>query len=108
MVSPLNNEIPEKFSLYQNYPNPFNPTTKINFSIPSVETTRQAKPKAWRVVSLKVYDALGREVNTLVNQQLTPGIYSVDWNALNYPSGLYFYKLTFGEFHETKKMILIK
>jgi hypothetical protein len=100
-VEPVSGLIPNTFSLSQNYPNPFNPTTTINFSIPSVETTR------W-VVSLKVYDALGREVATLVNQQLQPGTYEVGWNASDYPSGLYFYKLTAGDFTETKRMILIK
>jgi len=100
-VNLVNENIPESFSLSQNYPNPFNPSTKILFSIPFVETTQ-------RVVSLKVYDALGREVTTLVNQQLSPGTYQVEWNASNYTSGLYFYKLTSGDFAETKKMILIK
>ncbi len=100
-IQTISNEIPNSFSLSQNYPNPFNPSTKIKFSIPSVETTR-------RVVSIKVYDALGREVSTLVNQQLTPGTYEVEWDASNYPSGLYFYKLTSGDFTETKRMILIK
>lgn len=93
--------IPLNFSLSQNYPNPFNPETTINFSIPSVETTR-------RVVSLIVYDISGREVATLINQQITPGTYSVNWDASNYPSGVYFYRLSSGEFTQTNKMILIK
>ncbi len=107
-IQTISSDIPKSFSLSQNYPNPFNPSTKINFSIPSVETTRQAKPKAWRVVSLKIFNALGSEITTLVNQQLQPGTYSVEWDASNYPSGLYFYKLTSGNFTETKRMILIK
>lgn len=100
-IHTISTKVPESFSLSQNYPNPFNPSTKIVFSIPSVETTR------W-VVSLKVYDMLGREVTTLVNQQLSPGTYEVNWDASNYPSGLYFYTLSAGEYSETKKMILIK
>ncbi|HWA05757.1 MAG TPA: T9SS type A sorting domain-containing protein, partial [Ignavibacteria bacterium] len=100
-VAQIQSNIPHEFLLFQNYPNPFNPSTKINFSIPPVETTRG-------VVSLRVYDVLGNEITTLVNQQLTPGTYSVDWNASNYPSGLYFYRLTFGEYSETKRMVLIK
>ena len=100
-IQTLSNEIPNNFSLSQNYPNPFNPETTINFSIPSVETTR-------RVVSLKVYNISGREVATLVNQQLTPGTYSVQWDASNYPSGVYFYNLSSGGFTQTNKMVLIK
>lgn len=96
----ISNEVPEKFSLSQNYPNPFNPSTKINFSIPSVETTR-------RVIVLKIYDILGNEAATLVNQPLMPGTYSVDWDAANSPSGVYFYRLSAGEFTQTNKMILL-
>ena len=100
-VSLINSELPLQYSLSQNYPNPFNPSTTINFSIPAVETSR------W-VVSLKVYDISGREVATLVDQQLTPGTYSVEWNASNHPSGVYFYKLSSADFTQTNKMILIK
>ncbi|MBE2226163.1 MAG: T9SS type A sorting domain-containing protein [Ignavibacteria bacterium] len=107
-VEPTSGSIPESYSLSQNYPNPFNPSTKIHFQIPAVETTRLAKPTAWWVVSLRVYNALGSEVATLVNQQLAPGTYSATWNASNHPSGVYFYRLSAGEFTETNKMILIK
>ena len=100
-INIIPNETPSHFSLSQNYPNPFNPATTINFSIPSVETTR-------RVVSLKVYNIFGSEVATLVNQQLTPGTYSVNWDASNHPSGVYFYRLSSGEFSATQKMILLK
>jgi hypothetical protein len=58
--------------------------------------------------SIIIFNALGQEITTLINQQLSPGTYEVEWNASNYPSGLYFYKLTAGDFTETKKMILIK
>jgi hypothetical protein len=59
-------------------------------------------------VLLVIYDILGREVAALVNQQLKPGTYEVDWDAANYPSGVYYYKLTAGDFTETKKMVLVK
>ncbi len=96
-IEPHTNEIPNEFSLHQNYPNPFNPVTKIRFSIPKNST-----------VKLAVYDALGKEIETLVNAELRAGTYNADWNASNYSSGIYFYKITAGEFSETKKMILIK
>ena len=90
------------FNLYQNYPNPFNPTTKIKYTIPSVETHRNAS------VQLKVYDVLGRVVATLVNETKQPGEYEVEFNATLLPSGVYFYQLKAGEFIQTKKMILLK
>ena len=99
--------VPTSFSLRQNYPNPFNPSTKIKFTIPSVETTR-------RVVftTLKIYDILGNEVATLVNEELPAGEYEVEFNPAssteNPASGIYFYKLQAGSFVETKKMILMK
>jgi hypothetical protein len=100
-----NYEIPDGFHLHQNYPNPFNPATKIKFSIPPSEGGEGD-------VSLIIYDALGREVATLVDEQLKPGSYEVEWSATggasNYPSGVYFYKLTAGDFTDTKKLILIK
>jgi len=89
--------IPEKFELNQNYPNPFNPSTKINFSIP-----KQA------FVSLKIYDMLGREVAQLVNQELTPNTYSIDFNASTLSSGVYFYKLESPGFSDIKRMMLVK
>lgn len=97
---------PGSYTIYQNYPNPFNPTTKIKFQIP-VETHSN--------VSLRIYDILGREVAILVNEQLNAGIYEVDWDAVNYPSGVYYYKLivrqagsSTGDYTETKKMVLVK
>ncbi len=94
---------PIKFSLSQNYPNPFNPTTKIRFTIQSVETTR-------RVVftTLKVYDVLGNEIATLVNEEKPAGSYEVKFNNEGLPSGIYFYRLTTGGYSATKKMILMK
>lgn len=91
------NEIPEKFSLSQNYPNPFNPKTNIKFQIAKSGN-----------VKLTVFDILGREIAVLVNQQLIPGTYEVNWDGSNYPSGVYFYRLTVGDFTQTRKMVLIK
>ena len=89
--------LPTAYSLDQNFPNPFNPSTKINFSIP-VEG----------FVSLDVYNSIGQKVATLVNETKTAGTYEVNFNAANLSSGIYFYKLTSGNFTETKKMILMK
>ncbi len=106
-VNSYSNDIPPKFSLSQNYPNPFNPSTTINFAIPLLKgVTGEAGRGVYTY--LKIYDIIGSEVKTLVNQQLTPGTYSVDWDASNYPSGVYFYRLTAGEFIKTNKMILLK
>lgn len=101
-VEPISTEIPKTFSLYQNYPNPFNPSTKILFSLPN-----PSKGGAMDV-KLVVYDALGREVSILVNEQLKAGTYEVEWNADGYPSGVYFYKLAAKDYTQTKKMVLIK
>jgi len=89
--------LPEQFSLEQNYPNPFNPSTTINFSIPASD-----------FVTLKVFNVLGSEVATLVNEQKEPGSYQVSFNANNYSAGIYFYNLSAGNFIETRKMILLK
>jgi len=91
------NELPNKFNLSQNYPNPFNPSTTISFNLPSKS-----------FVSLKVFDALGREVSILVSKELTAGSYSQQWNAENLPSGVYFYRLQAGNYSETRKLILLK
>ncbi len=91
------NIVPTVFSLSQNYPNPFNPLTTIEFGIP-----KEAK------VTLKIYDALGSEVETIVNDKMEPGYYKYLWNALNYASGVYFYRLTAGSFVSTKKLLLLK
>ena len=91
------NYIPFNYSIRQNYPNPFNPVTNINFDV-----------REKGLVKLAVFNSIGQEIETLVNQQLSPGSYKVDWNAASHPSGVYYYKLTAGNFSETKKMILIK
>jgi len=96
--------IPVAFSLSQNYPNPFNPVTKIKFEIPE-----NGKSKIGNgIVSLKIYDLLGKEIETLVNESLMPGTYEAEFDGSNYPSGIYFYKLSAGNFTQTKKLILLK
>ena len=97
-----NKNIPQKFILYQNYPNPFNPNTKIKFSIPSMGTSLM------KFVQIKVYDILGREVATLVNEEKKAGNYEVDFNANKLSSGTYFYQLKAGNIISTKKMLLAK
>ena len=92
-----NNNIPASFSLSQNYPNPFNPTTMIKYSIPKSG-----------IVTLKVYNMLGQEVSTLVNQEQKSGNYSVNFNADNLASGVYMYRIQSGDFSLTKKMTLLK
>lgn len=89
--------LPEKFELEQNYPNPFNPSTNFEFRIAE-----------FGFVSLKVYDLLGREVATLVNEIKQAGTHNVKWDASKIASGVYFYKLTAGGFVETKKMVLMR
>ncbi|MBK6912774.1 MAG: T9SS type A sorting domain-containing protein [Ignavibacteriales bacterium] len=96
---------PLEFSLLQNYPNPFNPTTKIKYTIPSVTLSLS---KGDILVSLKVFDVLGNEVATLVNEFKPAGEYNIDFTAASLPSGVYFYQLKAGEFIQTRKMILIK
>lgn len=90
-------ELPEGYYLGQNYPNPFNPFTKISYSIPEIT-----------FVTLKVYDVLGNEITILVDEEKPAGNYSIDFSAEALPSGTYFYKLTAGNFSETKKMILLR
>ncbi|NOX16726.1 MAG: T9SS type A sorting domain-containing protein [Chlorobi bacterium] len=103
-------DMPTKFELFQNYPNPFfkgsggNPTTTIKYAIPSLETQDIAS----QLVILKIYDILGREVATLVNENQKPGIYEVDFNASNFPSGIYIYRLVSGRFVSSKKLLLVK
>jgi hypothetical protein len=99
--------IVNEFNLEQNYPNPFNPSTSIKYQVSSISQ-----------VILKVYDVLGNEVTTLVNEEKSAGVYKVEFsakggsasggNAYNLPSGIYFYKLQAGDFVEIKKMILLK
>jgi photosystem II stability/assembly factor-like uncharacterized protein len=96
-VNNIESKIPKNFSLSQNYPNPFNPNTIIRFQI-----------KDSRFVTLKIFNILGKEIATLVNEKQSPGTYEVSWDGSAYPSGVYFYKLITGDFTETKKMVMIK
>jgi len=103
--------VPNEFKLEQNYPNPFNSTTIIKFTIstsPSNPSPYQGEGKRERFTTLKVYNVLGKEVATLVNEDKAPGRYSVTFDAGKTPSGIYFYKLTSESFSETKKLILLK
>jgi hypothetical protein len=96
-VEVINSTLPDVYSLSQNYPNPFNPSTLIVFTIPQKE-----------FVSLKVYDILGNEVATLVNEEKAPGSYEVSFNAAEFGSGVYIYSLRAGSFMQSKKMIFMK
>jgi hypothetical protein len=102
------NFTPKEFVLYQNYPNPFNPSTTIKFEIPGQARNDNV------LVTLKVYDILGNEVTTLVNEEKQPGVYEVEFGSigtsrdLSLPSGVYFYQLKAGSFTDTKKMILLR
>jgi photosystem II stability/assembly factor-like uncharacterized protein len=96
-VENISTVIPEKNYLYQNYPNPFNPNTIIKFDL-----------KKSSYVTMKIYDSMGREVETLVNEKLEAGTFAASWNGTNFPSGIYFYKMSADGFNETGKMILVK
>lgn len=95
-VEQIGGDVPKEYALSQNFPNPFNPTTTIQFALPKST-----------YVTLRVFDALGKEVATLVTQELGPGYFTIRWPA-NVPSGIYFYRLQAGEYAETKKMILLR
>ena len=101
----ISSEVPAKYSLSQNYPNPFNPIAKIRFTIPSLSFPHVSSGNP---VLLKVYDILGKEVQTLVNESLKPGTYEAVFDGSKLNSGVYFYKLITNTFSETKKMLLIK
>ncbi len=103
-VVELDMGMPKKYDLSQNYPNPFNPTTTIKYSIP----VSPVGDENFRPVQLKIYDILGKEVTTLVNKNQAPGNYTVNFDASDLPSGIYFYRITAGSFTETKKMILLR
>jgi hypothetical protein len=96
-ISQVSAQVPVHYSLQQNYPNPFNPNTKIRFALPKSAFAK-----------LVVYDILGKEAATIVSQQLTAGTYEADWSAVSFPSGVYYYRITAGDYSETKKMVLVK
>ena len=102
ITSDNTNIFPQNYLLSQNYPNPFNPQTKIKFDVPANVKGQTSN------VKLIIYDLLGREVTTLVNEELKPGTYEADWDGSNYSSGVYFYKIISEGFVETKKMVLMK
>lgn len=89
--------LPKEFKLYQNYPNPFNPVSNIKFQIPKSANVR-----------LMIFNILGEEVSILLNRKLLPGTYEITWEAANFPSGVYFYRLEAGDYSEARKMILLK
>lgn len=96
-IEPVSNEVPTSFVLSQNYPNPFNPETKIKFEIPDEGLTK-----------IIIYNDLGKEVQTLLDQELSKGIYELTWDASAFESGVYFYKIQSGDFVNSKKMVLLK
>ena len=96
-VQPVSNNTPDNFVLEQNYPNPFNPTTTIKYSIPEAS-----------FVTLKIFDAVGNEVQTVVNENQSAGNYLKYIDMTSFSSGIYFYSIKAGNFTETKKMIMIK
>jgi PKD repeat protein len=100
-IHQISSEVPERFALYANYPNPFNPNTKIKFDIPQGLGKNE-------LVKLTIYDILGKQVAVLVNEPLSPGKYSADWDALNFSSGVYFYRLEAGSYADTRKMTMLK
>jgi len=93
----VNENIPADFSLEQNYPNPFNPTTTIKYSLPEKE-----------FVTLKIFDVMGNEVNTVVNEEKLAGTYSVEYSASGLASGIYFYQFTTAKYTDTKKFVILK
>lgn len=98
-IEPVSNEIPKQFSLYQNYPNPFNPSTKIKFDLPEQNSG---------MTTLKVYDALGKLVSTLVSGELNAGRYEINWDASGLSGGVYFYTLRSGSLMQTRKLVVAK
>jgi photosystem II stability/assembly factor-like uncharacterized protein len=101
-ISSAGIKVPESFNLYQNYPNPFNPVTKIKFDIMTNVNNENSK------VMLILYNVTGQIIETLVNEELKPGSYDVDFDGSNYSSGIYFYELSVADYRQTRKFILIK
>ncbi len=96
-INTISTEIPKGYDLSQNYPNPFNPTTKIKFALPNAG-----------LVTLKMYDILGKEVSVLINKQMSAGTFEYEFNAIGLTSGVYFYRIESGNFVDTKKLVLVK
>ena len=113
-VTIVSDKIPDNYTLKQNYPNPFNASTIIEFDSPKLNSGQSGEIRGSNI-KIIVYDALGRETGTLVNEVIQPGTYKIDWNANNYPSGIYFYRIIATNpnnnsniFSQTKKMVLLK
>ena len=96
-ILPISGGIPKSYCLYQNYPNPFNPTTKINFALPNSSKVR-----------IVVFNSIGQIIKELVNKSYEAGIYDIEFNGINLPSGVYFYQLIADERIDSKKFVLIK
>jgi hypothetical protein len=96
-IDPISTEIPDVYNLYQNYPNPFNPVTNIKFEIPKTS-----------LVKITVYDILGKEIQSILNENKEPGIYEVKFDGSKLSSGTYFYRIEAGNYTAFKKMILLK
>jgi uncharacterized delta-60 repeat protein len=101
-IQPISTTIPGEYKLHTNYPNPFNPVTKIRFDVPAPEGSGSVS------VKLVIYDALGKEITVLVDENLSPAEYEVEWNALSMPSGVYFYRIITKDYVNSKKMIIVK
>jgi len=102
-INHIGSTVPPGYELSQNYPNPFNPSTKIRFSLPSPLMNGESSN-----INLSIYNSLGEKIETLVNSKLAPGTYEVDFDGSQHSSGIYFYKLSSGNFIDTKRMILLK
>jgi hypothetical protein len=96
-VRKISEQVPVKYDLSQNFPNPFNPSTTVQYTVPTKG-----------MVTLMVYDALGKVVATLVSEVHSPGTYAVEWNASGVPSGVYFYQIQTDQYTDTKRMVLVK
>jgi len=102
-IQKIGTETPAGFELFQNYPNPFNPVTRVRFSVPLNKGGERGL-----YIRLLIFDLLGREIATLVNESLPPGTYEVSWDGTNYPSGVYLYRFSAENYVETKRMVLLK
>jgi len=96
-IDNVDNNVLGSFSLSQNYPNPFNPTTMINYQLPKISA-----------VQISIYNILGQKITTLVDKRQNAGTYQVEWDASAFASGIYYYRIQAGEFHDVKKMVLIR
>ena len=96
-ITKIETEIPKEYFVGNNYPNPFNPTTRIKYGIPKEGN-----------VKLVIYDMLGRELKTIINETQKPGVYEATFDASSFPSGVYFYRIITNDFIQTRRMVLLK